>query len=223
MIVGKLSGGHLCVDGNTLARNGIEGIFADRLEKRVRQIDALDVAAAKPAEIADTNAVKNRADAGILIDDVSHGRRANEETVVVVVEAAVVFVVSGEKFGGVAREKEILQICVGNGDLLAAAFECVEAAVGIFFKEVEIGDVVFDFVVVKIAKDADAWLFVLKKKAAEVGVELLNAGANGNKIVVRAQITNLVFDEGFLQTRVSVEAIGAVEWAGADDAEFANS
>ena len=104
-IVGKLSGGHLCVDGNTLARNGIEGIFADRLEKRVRQIDALDVAAAKPAEIADTNAVKNRADAGILIDDVAHGRRTDEETVVVVMEAAVVFVVGDEKFGGVAREK----------------------------------------------------------------------------------------------------------------------
>src|SRR5437879_1730243 len=98
-------------------------------------------------------------------------------------EAAVVFVIGDEKFGGVAREKEILQISVGKGDLLAAAFECVEAAVGIFFEEVEIGDVVFDFVVVKIAEDADAGLFILKEKTAEIGVEFLNAGANGNEIV----------------------------------------
>src|SRR5437879_3120000 len=113
--------------------------------------------------------------------------------------AAVVFVVSDEKFGGVAWEKEILQISVGNGDLLAAAFERVEAAVGIFFQEVKIGDVVFDFVVVKIAKDADAWLFVLKEETAEVGVEFLNAGANGNEIVVRAEIVNLEFDKGLLK------------------------
>jgi len=41
------------------------------LKESVRQIDALDVAAAEPAEVADTNAVKNRADAGILVDDVA--------------------------------------------------------------------------------------------------------------------------------------------------------
>ena len=102
----------MCIDGDTLSGDGIEGIFANSLEKRVRQIDALDVTAAEPAEVADTNAVKDRADAGILVDDVSHGRRTNEEAVVVVVEAAIVLVVCNEKFGGVAREKEILQVRV---------------------------------------------------------------------------------------------------------------
>ncbi len=171
------------------------------------------MAAAEPAEIADTNAVKDRANAGILVDDVADGRRTDEEAIVVVVKAAVVFVIGDEEFGGVAREKEILQISVGNGDLLAAALECVEAAVGVFFEEIEIGDVVFDFVVVKIAEDADAGLLVLKKEATEVGVEFLNAGANGNEIVVRTQIMNLVFDEGLLKANVRVEAIGAVERA----------
>jgi len=122
-------------------------------------------------------------------------------------EAAIVFVIGHEEFDGVAREKEILQISVGNGDLLAAVLECVEAAVGIFFQEVKVGDVVFDFVVVEIAEDADAWLFVLKEETAEVGVEFLNAGANGNEIVVRAQIMNLVFGEGFLEAEVRIEAV----------------
>jgi len=80
-------------------------------------------------------------------------------------------VIGGEKFGGVAREEEILQISVGNGDLLAAAFERVDATVRIFFEEVKVSDVVFDFVVVEIAEDADAGLFVLKEETAEVGVE----------------------------------------------------
>ena len=104
--------------------------------------------------------------------------------------------------------------------MLAAALEGVEAAVGIFFEEVKVGDVVFDFVVVKIAEDADAGLFVLKKETAEVGVEFLNAGTNRNEIVVHAQIVNLVFDEGFLQAEVRIEAVRTAQRAGADDAEF---
>ena len=201
------------VDGDALTRDGIEGVLADGLEESVRKIDALDVAAAEPAEITDADTMENCARAGILIDDVAHGRRTDEETVVVVMEAAVVFVVGDEKFGGVAREKEILQISVYNGDLLAAALECVQAAVGIFFEEIEVGGVVFDFVVVKIAEDADAGLFVLKEETAEVGVEFLSAGANGNEIVVRAEIAEFVLDEGFLKAKVRVEAIGAAERA----------
>jgi len=65
--------------------------------------------------------------------------------------------------------------------LLAAAFETVETAVGIFLEEVKVGDVVFDFVVVKIAEDAEAGLFILEKEAAKVGVEFLNAGADGDE------------------------------------------
>ncbi len=146
--------------------------------------------------------MKDRADAGILVDDIADGRRTHEETVVVVMEAAVVFVIGDEEFGGVAREKEILQISVCEKDLLAAAFECVKAAVGIFFEEIEVGGVVFDLVVMKIAEDADARLFVLKEEAAEVGVEFLNAGANGNEIVVGTEVADFVLDEGFLETEV---------------------
>jgi len=46
-------------------------------------------------------------------------------------------------------------------------FETVETAVGIFLEEVKVGDVVFDFVVVKIAEDAEAGLFILEKEAAK--------------------------------------------------------
>ena len=193
------------------------------LKESVRQIDALDVAAAEPAEVANTNAVKDRADAGILVDDVADGRRTDEETIVVVVESAVVFVVGDEKFGGVAREKGILQISVGNGDLLAAALECVEAAVGVFFEEMEVGEIVFNAIAVEVAEDSQGGFFVDKKKSAKVGVELLDADLRGNEIVIRAEVVEFHLDESFLETNMVVEAVGTAPRIGPNESELADS
>jgi len=91
-----------------------------------------------------------------------------------------------------------------------------------FLEEVKVGDVVFDFVVVKIAEDAEAGLFILERKPRKSGVEFLNAGADGDEIIVGAEVVEFVFDEGFLQADVRVETICAGKRAGADDTEFAD-
>src|SRR5260370_39946337 len=88
------------------------------------------------------------------------------------------------EFRGVARKKEVLDTNVAESDLLVAAFERIEPAVGVFFEEMEICEVVFDAVTVKVAENAQGRLFVNKKKSAEVGVELLNARARGNEIII---------------------------------------
>ncbi len=90
-----------------------------------------------------------------------------------------------------------------------------------FSRKLKIGGVVFDAVAAKIAEDADAGLFVDEEETAEVGVELLDAGAHGNEIVIGAEVGEFYFHEGFLQADAGVEAIGAVAHVGADDAEFA--
>ena len=91
-----------------------------------------------------------------------------------------------------------------------------------FLEEMEIGGVVFDAIAAKIAENADGGLLVDEEKTAEVGVELLDAGAHGNEIVIGAEVGEFYFHEGFLQADVGVEAIGAVSDVGADDAAFAD-
>ena len=138
-------------------------------------------------------------------------------------KTGVVFVERADEFRGVAGKEKILEIDIAENDLLMAAVESgVEAAVGIFFEEIEIGGVVFDAIAVQIAEDADGGLFIDEKKAAKIGVELLDAGAHGNEIVIGAQIGELYFHECFLKSDVGVEAVGAVSHIGADDAEFAD-
>ena len=182
----------------------------------------MDVAAAEPAEIADANAVGDGAGAGILVDDITDGRGANEEAVVVVMKAGIVFVPGGHEFRGVAREKEILQVNAAEKDLLVAAVEGVESAVGVFFNEVKIGEVVFDAIAVEVAEDAQGRLFVDKKKAAEVGIELLDTGARGDEVVVGTEVVELHLDEGFLEAEMIVEAVRTAAGIRADEAELAD-
>ena len=65
-------------------------------------------------------------------------------------------------------------------------------------------------------------MFVDKKKAAEVRVELLDANAGGNKIVIGTEVVELHFDEGFLEADAMVEAVGAASGIRADEAELAD-
>ena len=155
--------------------DGIESVFADGLIKSVRKIDAANVAAAKPAKIADANAVRERTASGALIDDIANRCGANEKAVVVVVNARIIFVPRTNEFRGVTGKEKILKIDISQHNLLVTAIKSVETAVGIFFEELKIRGVVFDAVAVPIAKDAQAGLFVNKEKSAEIGIELLNA------------------------------------------------
>src|SRR5262249_27461197 len=74
----------------------------------------------------------------------------------------------------------------------------------------------------QVAEETHAGLFIDEEKTTEVGVELLNTGADGDEIVVGAEVGEFVFTEELLKTEVSVEAIGAIANVGADDAEVAD-
>ena len=50
----------------------------------------------------------------------------------------VVFVPGCDEFGRVTRKEEILQVNIAQHNLLVAAFEGVQAAVGVFLEELEI-------------------------------------------------------------------------------------
>jgi len=66
-------------------------------------------------------------------------------------------------------------------------------------------------------------LFILEKEAAKVGVEFLNAGADGDEIIVGAEVVEFVFDEGFpCRPSACSKRICAGKRAGADDTEFAD-
>ncbi len=136
--------------------------------------------------------------------------------------ARVILVPCGDKFRRVAGKEKVLQIDVCQNDLLVAALESVEAAVGVLFQELEVGGVVFDAVTVRAAEDAQAGLLVDKEEPAEISVELLNAGSGGDEIVVVAEIVQLHFHKGFLEAEMVVKAVGAVTHVRADDAKLAN-
>src|SRR6266576_3392083 len=150
----------------------------------MREIEAADVAVAEPAEIADANALEDRAGAGILVDDIADVRGANEKAVVVIVKAGIVFVPGGDEFRGVAGKKEVLQVDV--------------------------------------AENTQGRFFVDKEKPTEVGVELLDAGARRDEVVVGTEVVELHFSEGFLEGDMIVEAVGAAAGIGAHETELAD-
>ena len=72
----------------------------------------------------------------------------------------------------------------------------------------------------RLPKMRSARLFVHKQKSAKVRIEFLNAGAHGNEIVIGAQVVQLHFDEGFLQSQMRVESRRAFAHIRADDSQF---
>jgi len=63
----NFSGSHLRIHGDAACGNGVECVLADRLVEGMREIEAMDVTAAKPAEIADANAREEAAPGRILV------------------------------------------------------------------------------------------------------------------------------------------------------------
>src|SRR5580692_6233176 len=118
MIVGDLDGRHLRIHRDAPPGDRIERILADGLIKRVRQIDAPNVPAAQPAEIANANTVRQRTAAWTLIDHVAHWRWPHKKTVIVVVHARIILVPSSDEFRGVTWEEKVLQIDVRQHNLL---------------------------------------------------------------------------------------------------------
>ncbi len=74
----------------------------------------------------------------------------------------------------------------------------------------------------QIAKNTQRGLLIDKQKAAEVCVELLDAGARRNEIVIGPQVVELHLCEGFLQADMMVETIRSAAHVRSDDPEFAH-
>src|SRR5215470_924004 len=85
-----------------------------------------------------------------------------------------------------------------------AAVESVQPAVGVLLQKEKVRGVVLHPVGVQVAEDAHAGLFLGKQQPAKVAAELLDAGTDGNEVVVGAEIGDLLFDERFLQSDVPV-------------------
>src|SRR5437016_3033321 len=132
-VIGNFRGGQRGVDGDASSGNRVESVLTNGLIEGVREIEAMNVAAAEPSEIGDARSEEDRASSRTLVDDIADGRGANKKAVVVIVEAGIVFVPGGHEFRGVAGKKEVLEIDVAEKDLLVAAAERVESAVGAFF------------------------------------------------------------------------------------------
>src|ERR1700722_11911289 len=209
--------GHLRVDRHRPPCNSIKAVVAQCLIKSMGQIHRSDVALAGPTDVRGMNAVRlNHA----TRKHFANRRRAHEKTVVVVVDGGIVLVVMNAQLRGVTLEQEILAKHVGDDHLLITERHGIQAAVGILFEEIKIRDVVLPPIRIEIAEDADARLLFHKQETAEVAIKSLNAGAHRDKVVIWADILDLEFAEGFLQTDVRVETRGAFGHVGVDDSAF---
>src|ERR1700722_14935826 len=208
---------HLRVDSHWFSCDGVEAVVAQCLIKSMGQIHRSDVALAGPTDVRGMNAVRlNHA----TRKHFANRRRAHEKTVVVVVDGGIVLVVMNAQLRGVTLEQEILAKHVGDDHLLITERHGIQAAVGILFEEIKIRDVVLPPIRIEIAEDADARLLFHKQETAEVAIKSLNAGAHRDKVVIWADILDLEFAEGFLQTDVRVETRGAFGHVGVDDSAF---
>src|SRR3984893_4503209 len=134
-----------------------------------------------------------------MIGDRADWRGPRDEAVFVVMPAIVVEVSQETEFAGVTFPNQILSENVRDINLLLAPVELVEVRVSVFLQHVERGNVVLPAVVVVVAKNANAQVRVVENETAKIAHERLNAGAQGNKIVVVRQIAQMNFGERLLQ------------------------
>ena len=92
--------------------------------------------------------------------------------------------------------------------------EGVQPAIGIFFQHEKVGGVELVPVVVEVSEEARTRFLIEEDKAAKIAIEGLNAGAKGNKVVVVAQVRELLLDKGFLKSKVRVEPGGSLPHIG---------
>ena len=126
--------------------------------------------------------------------------------------AFAVRVVDDRHLRGETRNRQVLAIEIGYGDVILARalLDRIEAGVRVLLQPVEEGEIVLIAVVVAIAEEADAEIVVLEKEAAEVRREGLDADAHGIEIVALRDVADVVIDERFLHAEEIVETVGEV-------------
>ena len=157
-IVAEFESGHLGVDGNLLAGEGVEFVTTENLIEGVGEIPAPDVAIARPTEIEGFDVVTWRAafiGEGIAAcGNCSKRFWASEKANFVVTRAPAVEVHVEAGLGGVAFPEKILAVEIGDEDLLVAGIESVEIGIGVLFPHVEKGEIVLEAIVVGVAENA---------------------------------------------------------------------
>src|SRR2546421_7733540 len=113
--------------------------------------------------------------------------------------AVVVEVGEKRELTGITFPNQILPENVRGINLLRTSREFVEVGIRVFLEHVEPGNVVLPAVIVVIAENPDAEIGVVENETAEIADERLNAGAQGNEIVVVGKIAQMEFAERFLQ------------------------
>src|SRR5947208_2683152 len=180
---------HLRIDIRSAAGNGIEVIVSQCLVQSVTDVDCFDVSVARPPQVMRADTMRKHA---------ANRGGTHQKTILVKVGAGVVFVEVITELRGVAFGKEILHIKICQRNLLMAVVKGVQSAVGVFFKEEEIGSVVLQPIGAEISEDANTGLLLRKQQTAEVAAELLDAGPDRNEVIVRPQIGDLLFCECLL-------------------------
>src|SRR4029077_1965397 len=137
-------------------------------------------------------------------------------------DGGVVFVVVYAELPRIPLEEEILPVEIGDDDFLVSQRERVQPAISIFFQEVEVSNVVLIEIGFQVAEKSDAGLFVHENEPTEIAVEPLDARANGNEIIVRAEVVDLHLRKRLLQSKMRIEARGAGANIDVDDTEFSH-
>src|ERR1700689_5784152 len=136
---GELERRHLRIDGDGASGNAVETIIAKRLVKSMRQIYGTDVAVSGPSNVRGVDAVRMQ---NALRENCADRGWPNQKTIVVVMNGGIVFFVVNAELPRVPLKEEILTINVSDDYLLVPHRHGIQTAVGIFFEEVEIGEIV---------------------------------------------------------------------------------
>jgi len=88
------------------------------------------------------------------------------------VEAGIIFVPGSDKFRRVNPGKRSPADRRYREELVGGGGQRVEPAVGIFFEELKIREIVFEAIAAEIPKNTQRRLLVNKQKTTEVGIEL---------------------------------------------------
>ena len=122
---------------------------AKHLIERMGQIETSDMSISRPPEVVGTN---------IMGAHIAHIRGANEKAVtivllpIVILGSSIITVMMKTELRGIALPDKILPIQIGHHHLPISDLKLVQLAVGIFFQEVEIGDIPLIAIVVEVSK-----------------------------------------------------------------------
>ena len=181
----------------------------------MRHIDTPDVPLAGASEVRRVHRVRLRG---------ADQRGPHQEAVVVIQGARLIVVVIKVELKIVPVEKEILPRKIRDDNILRPPHhQRVQAAVGIFLERTEEPDVPLIAIRLEVAEEQHSRIAVGKNESAKIAGERLDARADRNKIVVRAQVRQLVLNEQFLERDVPIEARRSVSGIDIYDASLVSA